>query len=447
MDNAWKTGIMEKLESVVKEVLDRAEVSKVVAGVSGGADSVALLMALVATGLQVIPVHCNFHLRGEESDRDASFVEALCDRLGLQLLKADFDVEEYKSEKGVSTEVACRELRYDFFYNILEDTGFDRIAVAHNSDDQAETVLLNLMRGSGVSGLRAMKPDTGSIIRPLLKISRKEILQYLEQKGQDYVTDSTNLESEYRRNFLRNEVIPLLETRWPEAKKSICHTAEIMLQEEKILDTTAETLASSDEKRLPYQHLKMVADPLWLIYRFGQRFGASESQCREMLRTIQAPDFQSGKIWHVPHGRLVAEREFIDYIPNGLHRNMSHTVKRFSQSEAPYESVCKAPLTELWSTLPSEKIVIRQPQEGDRIRPLGMKGTTLVSKVLKDAKLTLAEKENIAVAVNRETGRVIWIEGIKRSAEHLMTPKSRYIYRLTIMTPEEIRKNLSGIRF
>lgn len=438
---------MEKLESVVKEVLDRAEVSKVVAGVSGGADSVALLMALVATGLQVIPVHCNFHLRGEESDRDASFVEALCDRLGLQLLKADFDVEEYKSEKGVSTEVACRELRYDFFYNILEDTGFDRIAVAHNSDDQAETVLLNLMRGSGVSGLRAMKPDTGSIIRPLLKISRKEILQYLEQKGQDYVTDSTNLESEYRRNFLRNEVIPLLETRWPEAKKSICHTAEIMLQEEKILDTTAETLASSDEKRLPYQHLKMVADPLWLIYRFGQRFGASESQCREMLRTIQAPDFQSGKIWHVPHGRLVAEREFIDYIPNGLHRNMSHTVKRFSQSEAPYESVCKAPLTELWSTLPSEKIVIRQPQEGDRIRPLGMKGTTLVSKVLKDAKLTLAEKENIAVAVNRETGRVIWIEGIKRSAEHLMTPKSRYIYRLTIMTPEEIRKNLSGIRF
>ena len=167
--------IIERLENKISESLSRAGIFKVIAGVSGGADSVALLRGLVNIGVDVEVVHCNFHLRGEESERDRKFVEILCSDLGVSLDVVDFDVESYRRVNGGSVEMACRELRYAYFEEKMETLHADRIAVAHNSDDNAETLLLNLFRGAGISGLRAMKPDTGRVVRPLLDISRREI--------------------------------------------------------------------------------------------------------------------------------------------------------------------------------------------------------------------------------------------------------------------------------
>lgn len=419
---------MKEVESIVAKALKAAGVKKLLVGVSGGADSMALLRAALAAGIEVHVVHCNFHLRGDESNRDRFFVSDCCKKLGVWLTTViDFNVEEYRIAHKLSVEEACRELRYKEFRRLKAEIGADRIAVAHNADDQAETVLLNLMRGAGVAGMRGMLPDTGEIIRPLLSVSRAEILKYLDSIGQDYVTDSTNLSSDYRRNFLRNEVIPLLETRWPQAKKSICKTAAIMASEEKILNN-AEKLLTGFGNRLPYYMLEDLEDPAWMARRFCRRFGANEAQCREISNVILKSDFHSGKVWHTAKGRISAERDFLEFIEAEPIPKPTYKCERHTFADTTFEQIKKSSLDGLWTTLPEEKILFRGVNKGDRIRPLGATGSTLVSKIMKDAKLTLAEKERVVVAVHRDTGEVIWVEGLKRSRHYLVDEDSEEFY-------------------
>ena len=159
---------------------------------SGGADSVALLLLLKNAHFNVHAAHCNFRLRGEESDRDEAFCVELCQRLGVELHRAHFDTREYAELHKVSIEMAARELRYKWFEQLRQDIGAAGICVAHHRDDSVETVLLNLVRGTGLRGLTGIQPRNGNILRPLLCVSRAEIEVFLAEKGQKYVTDSTN---------------------------------------------------------------------------------------------------------------------------------------------------------------------------------------------------------------------------------------------------------------
>ena len=409
------------LERKVKDVLHDTGVRSVLACVSGGADSVALLNALVDGGFVIRAVHCNFHLRGAESDRDQAFVEALCQRLGVGLEVIDIDVASYTRDHNASVEMACRELRYAEFRKLHHKNHTDRIAVAHNADDNAETVLLNLMRGSGVAGLRGMKSDTGEIIRPLLGISRQEILRYLDLKGEAYVTDSTNLESDYRRNFLRNEVIPLFESRWPEAKKSICRSAEIMRQEEVMLKWAESQFRDLSTGVLELEEIRRCPDPLWLITRFVMQHGCKASTACEILREIEREEFISGKQWNASGGRIMLERSRLEFLPDVKQLGKIQMInKRYELTPETLSEIRKAPLSELWTTLPPDKIVFRTYRTGDRIKPLGMNGRVLVSKVFKDAKLSQADKERCIVAEESGTGEIIWVEGLKRSRMYLV---------------------------
>lgn len=424
--NLQRTG----LERKVKDVLHNTRVRSVLACVSGGADSVALLNALVDGGFEIRAVHCNFHLRGVESDRDQAFVEALCQRLGVGLEVIDIDVASYTREHNASVEMACRELRYAEFRKLHHKYHTDRIAVAHNTDDNAETVLLNLMRGSGVAGLRGMMPDTGEIIRPLLGVSRQEILKYLDLKGETYVTDSTNLESDYRRNFLRNEVIPLLESRWPEAKKSVCRSAEIMRQEESMLKWTESQFFNPSTGVLELGKMRRCPDPLWLITRFVMHHGCKSTTAREILRELEREDFTSGKQWKAVGGRIMLERDRLEFLPDAKENGeitMIH--ERIRISNEFMENIRRAPLSELWTTLPTDDIIFRTYRTADRIKPLGMKGSVLVSKVFKDAKLSQAQKERTIVAAARDTGEIIWIEGLKRSRMYLVDETAIHVFK------------------
>ena len=194
----------------------------VLVALSGGADSTALLLIMKELGYEVKALHCNFHLRGEESNRDQAFVEELCKQNDVPLSVRHFDTEQYAKEQGISIEMAARDLRYDWFREELKALKASCIAVAHHRDDQAETILLNLLRGTGLRGLTGMRPKHDSIIRPLLCLSREEILEYLESKGQDFVTDSTNSERIAQRNRLRLDVIPLLRDINPAAVEHLC---------------------------------------------------------------------------------------------------------------------------------------------------------------------------------------------------------------------------------
>lgn len=193
---------------------------------SGGPDSVALLRMMVDEGYHVEAAHCNFHLRGAESDRDEAFCKDLCERLGVKLHVVHFDTKEFAELRGISIEMAARELRYRWFTQLAHDTGAEGVCIAHHSDDQVETILLNMLRGTGLKGLLGMQRRNGIFLRPLLGVSRKEILEYLDRIGQDYVTDSTNLEDDVQRNKLRLDVIPMLEKVTPAAKQNILRMAD-----------------------------------------------------------------------------------------------------------------------------------------------------------------------------------------------------------------------------
>ena len=207
---------------------------------SGGADSVALLLLLHEHGFRVHAAHCNFHLRGGESDRDEAFCESVCAERQIPLHKAHFDTHEYAQLHKVSIEMAARELRYHWFEQLRRDMDADGICVAHHRDDSVETVLLNLIRGTGLRGLTGIQPRNGYILRPLLCLSREDIERYLHERNQPYVTDSTNLEADVQRNRVRLQLMPLLKTLNPSVCESIQQTASHLAEAQVVLDAVNE---------------------------------------------------------------------------------------------------------------------------------------------------------------------------------------------------------------
>lgn len=199
---------------------------KILVTLSGGADSVALLRLLLAMGYICEAAHCNFHLRGDESVRDEMFVRELCLQLEVPLHVQHFQTTEEAEKRHISIEMAARELRYAWFEQLRLQQGANVIAVAHHKDDSVETLLLNLIRGTGINGLLGIRPKNGNIVRPLLCLDRKEITEYLQEIGQSYVTDSTNLQDEYTRNKIRLNLLPLMQEINPSIKESLLRTAE-----------------------------------------------------------------------------------------------------------------------------------------------------------------------------------------------------------------------------
>lgn len=274
-------------EREIYTFLRRHRPGKMLVGLSGGADSVALLLALARCGAAVQAVHCNFHLRGDESMRDENFCRKLCRTNDIPLTVIDFDVDSWRSKNGGSVEMACRDLRYERFEALRKEFCCSHIAVAHNADDNIETVLLNLFRGSGTRGLRGMLHETERhILRPLLTVSRRQIEEYLSYIGQEYVTDSTNLSSDYRRNFIRRDLLPLIETRWPGVRKAITSTIANMREEEAALQAYSDGFFRNGDTDLPYSVIAGCQNPSWIVRRFTEQFGADSSIASEINRSI-----------------------------------------------------------------------------------------------------------------------------------------------------------------
>lgn len=295
-----------KIEKIVERILSERGVRKVIATVSGGPDSMALLSALSASaGMSVMAAHCNFHLRGEESNRDMRAVEAACLELGVPLFIKEFDLEKYMAaNKGVSVEMACRDLRFGWFRSLREEYGAQRIATGHNANDNIETFFLNMLRGSGTSGLKAMLPDNGEIIRPLLQFSRDDILGYLKDKGIGYVTDSTNLQSDYRRNFLRNEVLPMLRSRWVGFDAAMTTTIRHLRDENRVVTDAVASALPPEGSPLPVENVLQFPAPELLVRRFIEPAAPFTTTASEILAAIKAnkPDVRR---WKLKNGSVI----------------------------------------------------------------------------------------------------------------------------------------------
>ncbi|MCM1163471.1 MAG: tRNA lysidine(34) synthetase TilS [Muribaculaceae bacterium] len=411
--------------------------SKVGMGLSGGADSVALLRVLLLMGIDVKAYHCNFHLRGDESDRDEAFCRSLCSEAGVELEVRDFDVPARMKATGESVEMACRALRYEWW----DALGVDRFAVAHHADDNVETLFLNMMRGSGLRGLRGMRPANGKVVRPLLCVTRREILDFLDSVGQDYVTDSTNASNDFRRNRLRNTLLPLLEELFPGAVAGIGKTQSILLANDKLFERLV------DEHRRTYlSPYTGVVD----IARLSSDFG---DDAPEMLYEILAPDgltikqcqdifdsgaTHSGRQFHCRDGRVyVVEREKLTpYFNDAL------TARVVSLDEYPF-GVEEIGRGEFEAQLPASKnvmfldadilrntpqFVLRPWAKGDRIAPFGLKGGKLVSDIYNDNKIGIAERNKYPVL--EADGKILWVCGLRASRHYAVTPQTGKILRV-----------------
>lgn len=410
-----------EIEDRVCGILDKYGVESILLGISGGADSVGLLRLLLGANLsrrRVVGVHCNFRLRGEESERDEMFVKGLCEELGVELHVLTFDVDSYRREHGGSIEMACRELRYDAFRRMRRELGLDRIAVAHNLNDNVETFMLNLMRGGGLKGLKGMDEDNGEIIRPLLQVSRREIENYLASQNQTYIVDSSNLSDDYNRNFLRNKVLPLLESRWQGAMRSIAKSQNVLRDEYHLSEHYLHCELTDSQMFLPRSADGLKVSARSLIFRFIEPFGGSVSIAGEIAAVVDK-GFEP-RSW-ILSDRYVIEEErggwrITDVSEGGLPEPEWEWIEHEVTSELMSDIRKDRSNNVLWTTAGVGDYDFRHPLPGDRMSMLGRRGTSLLSDIFKDRGLTLRQRSEVWVAVRKNTGEIVWCEGVKRSA-------------------------------
>lgn len=402
-----------------------SEGDKVLIALSGGADSVALLHILRRLGYNCIAVHCNFHLRGDESMRDQHFVEELCKHLNIPLYVIDFDTELYARENKLSIEMAARTLRYKEFEKIRLEESATAIAVAHHRDDSAETLLLNLMRGCGIRGLHGIRPKNGHIIRPLLRIGRKDILQYLQDRGIEYVIDSTNLSSDYTRNKVRLELLPLMAQINPSIEETIADTAERLAEAEEIYNQAIEEATGRvlSDSTIDISKLKQEKAPGTLLHELLSPYGFNSAQVRDILANI---DSESGRRYKTAEWEVIKDRERLIITPKR---------EGFSKIPLPQEGKVSTPHGLLRidrniynGTIPKQRniatldtakiefpLTLRNTKKGDRFHPFGMRGTKLISDYLTDRKRSIIEKEQQLV-VTDANDNILWLVGERPSA-------------------------------
>ena len=410
---------------------------KVLVALSGGADSVALLIALRKLGYRCEAMHCNFHLRGEESDRDEQFVKDLCNRLEVELAIIHFNTTSHAAEKGISIEMAARELRYRAFEEQRIAIGATAIAVAHHRDDSAETLLLNLTRGTGLRGLHGIMPKNGHIIRPLLCVGRKDILKYLKWRKESYVTDSTNLEADYTRNKIRLEIIPKLKEINPSILESLAATAQRLNEAELFYRNAIEEAITrvKDGNSISIEKLKKETAPATLLHEILSPLGFNGAQSADIASSLES---NSGKLfsserWIVLKDRdtlVIAPKEKGDEIEMILPINGSVTTStgKLTISERPFDG--HIPKERQTACLDAEALhyplTLRNTRTGDRFTPFGMHGTKLVSDYMTDRKKNLLEKQQQLV-VSDADDRIIWLVGERPAAQACIRKNTKTI--------------------
>ena len=413
---------------------------------SGGADSVALLLLLKEHGFNVHAAHCNFHLRGVESDRDEAFCVELCQRLGVELHRAHFNTHEYAELHKVSIEMAARELRYRWFEQLRQDIGAAGICVAHHRDDSVETVLLNLVRGTGLRGLTGIQPRNGYILRPLLCVSRLEIEAFLTEKGQKYVTDSTNLEADVLRNKVRLQVLPLLRELNPAVSENIQRTAENLVEAQEVLDVILDNYKESNV--LEISEIEKYGSSEYIIFEWLKNYGFNGNQVRQILDAGCGGIVSSAMGYDVlkDRSRLIVEKT--ENYPQGVRNVTSRPSKRIVVPEegtyvldenntfrvrkcAVY--VSKVPHI---ATLDADKVAfpltVRRVEEGDWMVPYGMTGRKLLSDLMTDLKMNVFEKRRQLLVVDAQ-GVIVWAVGLRTDQRAAVRESTVSVWELQVL--------------
>lgn len=398
---------------------------KLLLATSGGLDSMVMVDLFKQLKFEIAIAHCNFQLRGIESFGDQNFVQEYADANKIPIFTTQFDTEAFAKDYKLSTQVAARELRYNWFYELLETENYDYILTAHHADDNLETFLINLTRGTGLEGFTGIPAQNEQVIRPLLLFSREEILAYANENNIQWREDSSNASDKYLRNKIRHDLVPILKTINPDFLKSFQKTQEY-LQESQVMAEDAsimvyQQVAKEIEEDIHFDLKKLTQLPNYksYLYQWLNEFGFSAWD--DIYDLVEA---QSGKQVFSEEFRLLKDRHFIILSPiNTVDKNEEFTInENQKQVNFPLKlSFCK--INDISNTsnktifVDEDKLrfplVLRRWQEGDIFSPFGMEGKTKkVSKFFKDEKLSLIEKENIWLLCSDK--QIVWIIGLRQ---------------------------------
>lgn len=403
---------------------------KILVALSGGADSVALLRVLLSLGISCEAAHCNFHLRGEESDRDEAFVRSLCSQLQVPLEVMHFDTVGYATGHHISIEMAARKLRYAWFEEVRRQKECRVIAVAHHRNDSAETILLNLVRGTGIRGLKGIAPVNGVVVRPLLAVDRDDIYRYLAFLGQDYVTDSTNLQDEYVRNRIRLNIIPEFQRINPSFLESLLETSGRLTQVEAVYRQGIQEALRRvlrDEHHMDIHALLCEVSPQALLYEWLHPFGFNASQLEDVFQGLEG---ESGRWYETAEWRLLRDRKSLILSPVETAEVAYRLLQEHFSVDEPFRVPCDPNKAYLDADRITENLTLRKWQSGDRFIPYGMKGYKKVRDYLRDGKFSLFEKQEQCVVCMGE--EIVWLVNERCDQRFCVTAATRRVLVLSV---------------
>jgi len=435
--------MLEKFKKHIDQNLPFLIEGKLLVAISGGIDSVVLVHLLHKLQFNFALAHCNFKLRFQDSDKDAIFVAHLAEQLGIQCHSVSFDTAAYAETHKLSTQMAARELRYNWFDKLMDDGQYDYVLTAHHTNDNIETVLINLTRGTTLNGLVGIPEINGRIIRPLLPFTRDEIEHFTITNNTVWREDESNQSTKYFRNKIRHNVIPVLEELNPNLLDTFNRHLPYLKSEKKVLDNHFEQVKKEvctyEGDLLKIDVIKLKTHKEYKAYLY---YMLREYCFTEWLNIEGLLDAQSGKYVSSKTHRLIKDRDFLLLEENALHLQDSRVeIKEgITQIDAPvgleFELVDQANYSLKNSIYVDVDILeyplrLRKKKDGDSFFPFGMKGKKKISKYFKDEKLSLTEKENSWLLCNAND-TVIWIIGKRADARFSVTNSTKKILKITL---------------
>ena len=415
--------------------------------VSGGIDSIVMLDLFYRAGFSCSAAHCNFKLRGTESDEDEAFVKELAANYDMNIFHVSFNTEEYAASHNMSIQMAARELRYEWFEETREKAGCEYIATAHNKNDVTETFFINLSRGTGIKGLTGIKEKSGNLIRPLLFASREQILEYAMDRQLAWREDSSNATTKYARNKIRHNIIPELEDINPrfidvmfENVLRLRETGEIFQQ---ALEEKKHQLISRDKRHLLVSVEKLKSDEFARTWLYGilSDFNFTATVVDDVMKSL---DGIPGKIFLSPTHRLVKDRDSLIIEPLRQEQQKRYYIENpYLDIEEPLKLCLRIinrsdefviPRYPDTACLDFDRLefplIIRKWEKGDYFQPLGMENMKKVSDFFVDNKLSIPEKENTWLLTSGKD--IVWIIGKRIDDRFKITPSTLKIFQVEV---------------
>lgn len=416
---------------------------KLLLATSGGLDSMVMVHLLRHLSHTIAIAHCNFQLRGLESFEDQDFIKKYAEANGIPIFITQFDTKAYAEDYKVSTQVAARDLRYNWFYELLETENFDYILTAHHADDTIETFLINLIRGTGLEGLTGIPAQNGSVIRPLLIFSRQEIESFAIDNGIEWREDSSNASDKYMRNKLRHHLVPMLKDLNPDflatfqKSQNYLQEAQTLVEDASIMVYQQVAKEIEDQIHFDLKQLKRLPNYKSYLYQWLHEYGFTA--WHDIYGLV---DGQSGKYVFSNEYRLLKDRDFLilslikhDSVEEEYGINKDQKEVKFPLNI----SFCKVADISLVSNtaifVDEDALVypltLRKWYEGDVFQPFGMNGKSKkVSKFFKDEKLSLIDKENTWILCSEK--KIIWIVGLRQDERFKIKNTTKNILKITL---------------